>query len=213
MKYDMVAFDLDGVIVTERSSWEWVHRHFGADNSESLAAFCNGEIDDMEFMRTDIAKWMRINPGVTSSHIKEILMGAKLIEGAREAIQSIKSTGARTCIVSGGIDLLADHIGEICGVDRVISNGLRTDEQGKLIGDGILRVELRDKASALLSIAKDFDIDPAKCAAVGNSWVDVSMFEVCGLGIAFNPIDSKTITEADVVVESNDLRDILPHLD
>ena len=132
---------------------------------------------------------------------------------AREAIQSIKSTGARTCIVSGGIDLLADHIGEICGVDRVISNGLRTDEQGKLIGDGILRVELRDKASALLSIAKAFDIDPAKCAAVGNSWVYVSMFEVCGLGIAFNPIDSKTITEADVVVESNDLRDILPHLD
>jgi phosphoserine phosphatase len=212
MKYEMVAFDLDGVIVTERSSWEWVHRHFGVDNSESLAAFCNGEIDDMEFMRTDIAKWRKINPDVTSSHIREILMGAKLIEGAREAVQAIKSTGARTCIVSGGIDLLADHIGEICGVDRVISNGLTTDDQGKLLGDGILRVELRDKASALISIAREFNIPTEKCAAIGNSWVDVSMFEVCGLGIAFNPIDSKTITGADVVVESNDLRDILAHL-
>jgi len=213
MRFDMVAFDLDGVIVTERSSWEWVHKHFGVDNGKSLAAFCNGEIDDMEFMRTDIAMWKKINPDVTLQHIKDILMMASMIKGARETVQAIKATGARTCIVSGGIDLLAEHIGELCGVDKVISNGLKADSEGRLLGDGILRVELRDKASALLMMAKEFGVDPGKCAAIGNSWVDVSMFDVSAYGIAFNPIDSKTITAADVVVESDDLRDVLPHLE
>jgi len=39
------------------------------------------------------------------------------------------------------------------------------------------------------------------------------MFEVTGLSIAFNPEDDCTRNAADVIVESNDLRDILPHLE
>lgn len=213
MKFDMVAFDLDGVIVAERSSWEWVHRHFGVDNSHSLAAYCSGLIDDMEFMRSDIAMWKTADPDVDLAKIKSILLDARIVNGARETVQDLKSKGIRTCIISGGIDLLANHIGEICGIERVMSNGLTADSSGRLLGDGILRVELRDKASALKSVMDEFGISPERCVAIGNSWVDVSMFKISGMGIAFNPIDSESITGADVVVESDDLRDILPHLD
>lgn len=213
MKFDMAAFDLDGVIVAERSSWEWVHRHFGVDNSHSLAAYCDGRIDDMQFMRSDIAMWREKNPDVSLSHIREILLGARIMKGSRETVQALKKKGMKTCIVSGGIDLLADHIGEICGVDSVISNGLTADDDGRLLGEGILRVELRDKASALSSMIEKFGVEPEKCVAIGNSWVDISMFKVAGYGIAFNPIDAQTITAADVVVESDDLRDILKYLE
>ncbi len=210
MKFDMAAFDLDGVMVAERSSWEWVHRHFGVDNSESLDAYCSGKIDDMEFMRSDIAMWKRKDPEVTLDKIRTILMGASIVNGARETVRQLKKAGVRTCIVSGGIDILADHIGGLCGVDRVMSNGLTADKNGKLLGEGILRVELRDKASALKGVMGEFGIEPERCAAVGNSWVDVSMFRASGYGIAFNPIDGETIKEADIVIESDDLRDILP---
>ena len=213
MKFDMAAFDLDGVIVAERSSWEWVHRHFGVDNEDSLAAYCSGKIDDMQFMRSDIAMWRSKNPDVTLSHIQEILLKANIVKGSRETIQTLKRKGMKTCIVSGGLDLLADHIGEVCGVDRVISNGLTADEDGRLLGEGILRVELRDKASALSAMIEEFGVEPARCVAIGNSWVDISMFKVAGYGIAFNPIDAQTITAADVVVESDDLRDILKYLE
>lgn len=213
MKYDMVAFDLDGVIVSGRSSWEWVHRHFGVDNTGNLDAFCEGEIDDMQFMRSDIALWKSRDPDVSLDMIRGILMGAHLTPGSAEAVAALRSKGMKTCIVSGGIDLLADHIGKLCGVDMVMSNGLTADTGGRLLGDGILRVELRDKAKALAAVLEEFDIPPERCAAVGNSWVDVSMFRMCGKGIAFNPIDAETIRWADVVVESNDLRDVLEHLD
>ncbi|MCK5024207.1 MAG: HAD family phosphatase [Thermoplasmata archaeon] len=213
MKYDMVAFDLDGVIVAERSSWEWVHSHFGVDNSHSLEAFCNGEIDDMEFMRSDIAMWHDVNPDINICQIKEILLKATINKGSVETIQTLKKQGVKTCIISGGIDLLAEHIGRECGVDKVMSNGFCVDKNGKLLGEGILRVKLRDKASVLCQMLKEFDVAPERCAAIGNSWVDISMFEVAKFGIAFNPIDGETITAADVTVESDDLRDVLQYLE
>ena len=212
MKYDMVAFDLDGVIVAERSSWEWVHKDFGLDNSHSLKAFCDGKIDDHEFMRTDIAMWHEINPETNLSHIKDILLKATINKGSVETIQALKKQGLKTVIISGGIDLLADHVGELCGVDKVMSNGLAADESGKLTGEGILRVKLRDKASTLRQLLEEFNVKPERCAAIGNSWVDITMFEVAKFGIAFNPIDGETITAANVTVESDDLRDVLEYL-
>jgi phosphoserine phosphatase len=213
MKYDMVAFDLDGVIVAERSSWEWVHRHFGVDNKEALDAFIDGKIDDFEFMRRDILLWLDKKPGLTLKDINEVLKGARVIKGSAETICALKEKGARTCIISGGIDLLADHIGADCGIDKVLANGLDADEDGRILGDGILRVELRDKASALRSVLEEFRISPENCAAVGNSWADVSMFKVAGFSIAFNPLDERTRNAADVVVESDDLKTILTYLE
>ncbi len=213
MRYKMVAFDLDGVIVAERSSWEWVHRHFGVDNEEALDAFIDGRIDDVEFMRRDILLWLDKNPELTLEDISHILKSARVTEGSVETICALKEKGARTCIISGGIDLLADHIGTVCGIDKVLANGLEADENGRILGDGILRVKLRDKASALESVLEEFRISPENCAAVGNSWVDVSMFKIAGFSVAFNPLDDETRNAADVVVESDNLMDILPHLE
>jgi phosphoserine phosphatase len=58
-RYDLVAFDMDGVLVNYTSCWTWVHDHFRVTNEASLKAFIDGDIDDMEFMRRDIALWRR----------------------------------------------------------------------------------------------------------------------------------------------------------
>ncbi len=213
MRYELVAFDLDGVIVAERSSWEWVHRHYCVDNEESLIDFIEGRIDDMEFMRKDIALWLDKNPDLRLGDIGRILDKATMTKGSVETIRALKASGVKTCVVSGGIDLLADKIGKTHGIDKVLANGIEADENGKILGDGILRVELRDKARALASILREFDVLPIDCAAVGNSWVDISMFRVAGFSIAFNPLDDRTRNAADVVVESDDLTDILKELE
>ena len=63
-KFDLVAFDMDGVLVDYLSSWTWVHDRFGVSNEESVISFMDGEIDDMEFMRRDIALWLKHRPGL-----------------------------------------------------------------------------------------------------------------------------------------------------
>ena len=87
-----------------------------------------------------------------------------------------------------------------------------TGEDGRLTGQGILRCELVSKDIPLKNILEELDIAPEQCAAVGNSDIDIPMFEPCGLGIAFNSHCKRTNREADVSIHEKDLTLILPHL-
>ena len=85
-KYDLVCFDMDGTLTKLRSSWCWVHEHYGVDNEPAYQAFVNGEIDEPEFMRRDIALWKGVDPDVTVSDIALTFRDMPLIEGIQETI-------------------------------------------------------------------------------------------------------------------------------
>lgn len=212
MRFKFVAFDLDGVLVDERSSWEWVHLYFGVSNKEGYDLFMDGKIDDLEFMRRDIRMWQSVEPDITAARVTEILKGAKLMDGAEETVAAIRNAGIGMGIVSGGIDYLANDVADICDIKHVVANGLEQDQDGRLTGEGVLRVELLDKGKALEELLAKLGIEPKDCVVVGNSCIDVSMFEVGGFGIAFKPIDPDCIAAANVVVPGDDLRKILPYI-
>ena len=77
-----------------------------------------------------------------------------------------------------------------------------------LTGGGIIRVSILNKGKVLKKLLKDVEIGLKNCIVVGDSFIDVSMFEMCQ-GIAFNSIDESVKEKAYVVVEGNDLRNIL----
>ena len=211
----LVVFDMDGVLTEYFSSWVWVHEHFGTNNDESLEAYLRGEIEDMEFMRRDIALWMKKKENLRKEHFEEIFEAVPIREGAGELIRWLKENGVKTAIISGGIDILAHRIAEELGIDRVFANGLEFDEKGRLTGNGILRVVLRDKSIILRELKKELRVEKKDCAAVGDSNIDATMFEECALGIAFNPKpESKEIIEkADYVVYGKSLMEIKPHIE
>lgn len=205
----LVVFDMDGVLADAESSWVHVHKCFGVNNDHSLRAYLQGEIDDLEFIRRDIALWREKEPGVTAARIKILLSDVPLMNGAEKALEELKSRGVRTAIVSAGIDLLADMIAERIPIDIRLANGMKTDERGTLTGEGILRVKLTEKGEAVSRIARRFRLDREEVAAVGNSRYDVSMFKASGRGIAFNPEDEDVRKQASAVVEEKDLTKIL----
>ncbi|MDH7508825.1 MAG: HAD-IB family phosphatase [Methanomassiliicoccales archaeon] len=209
-RFDLVAFDMDGVLVDYPSSWTWIHNHFGVTNETSLEEYIRGEIDDTEFMRRDIALWKACKKDLSKKDIESILTPLPLLKGIDETVRALKNAGMRTVIVSGGIDVIAERIKRIFGFDDYIANGLEFDEKGCLTGEGILRVELTNKRRALDSFLHRWGISRNRVVSIGNSFVDVSMFEDCGLSIAFNPIDEVVVKNADVIVRSNDLRAVLP---
>ena len=59
MRFKLVAFDLDGVLVKEPSAWWSLHRAFGTygASKENLMAYEAGQIEYPEFMRRDIRLW------------------------------------------------------------------------------------------------------------------------------------------------------------
>jgi len=205
----LIVFDMDGVIADVASSWVYVHQRFGVNNDKSLHAYLKGEIDDLQFIRSDIKLWREKDPGVSATKIMKILEEVPLMPGAEETVRELRNRGFRTAIVSAGIDLLADLVIERIPFDAHLANGFETDENGRLNGNGILQVRLMDKGEAVRRIANELEASKEETVSVGNSRYDVSMFEKSGFGIAFCPEDDTVRKAADAVVDKKDLREIL----
>jgi phosphoserine phosphatase len=208
----LVAFDMDGVLLDYRSSWTWVHDHFGVDNRATVDAWARGDIDEMEFMRRDICQWIARHPGVSRQDIGRILDGIPVRKGIRPTVDALHDHGIKVVIVSGGIDIIASKIAMDNNFDGFAANGLACDEQGCLTGEGLLNVEIQNKKTALRRFMDDFRVSRNQVASIGDSFIDVAMFEVSRIGIAFNPIDDGVKEKADFIINSDDLRSVLEPL-
>jgi phosphoserine phosphatase len=210
--FDLVAFDMDGVLVDYSSCWTWVHHHFGVDNEPALLSFVQGEIDDREFMRRDIALWRERDPMLDVDGLKCILEPLPFNEGIGETVAALREHGIKAVIVSGGLDIVAERITQRYGFDDFIANGVESDRSGRLTGEGVLRVELLNKKLALEAILAKYSVRKERAACVGDSFIDIPMFEACGMSIAFNPMDGRVSDSATYVVHDRNLRAVLPFI-
>lgn len=208
----LVCFDMDGVLVEQESSWVAVHDHYGLNNEESLHAFLRGEIDDAEFIRRDVALWMKEHPGISLAHLEDILGKLHLMRGAKTVVRRLHKEGVKTAIVSGGIDVAAKRVASALGILHVSANELHADGKGRLTGTGTAHTPLRDKSVPVRRFAKELGFPLGQVASVGNSSPDIAMFRASGLAIAFKPTDEFVQKEADHVVVGPSLTGILPAL-
>ena len=208
-KYDLVCFDMDGTLTKLRSSWCWVHSCFEVDNEPAYQAFCNGEIDEPEFMRRDIALWTDKNPDVTIRDIAVLFRDMPLIDGIQETIACLKANGIRTVIISGGIDLAAKMLANEFGFDDYIADEVLSYEDGRLTGEGKMNVDLRDKGINVRQYIEKYGTTMERTVSVGNSFTDIPMFKNSGMSIAFNPTDPYTQEAATHTIFSENIADIL----
>ncbi|MGI0154676.1 MAG: HAD family hydrolase, partial [Thermoplasmata archaeon] len=191
------------------SSWASVHAHFGEQNDEGLRRFQANEIDDVEFIRSDIRIWWKHRPDLTIDELEEILDAVPLMPGAQALIRGLRAQRVRTVIVSGGIDILAHRVARDLGIDLVLANGFRVDSAGRLTGDGIVRVPIHQKEQVLSTLQTQLGISPAETASVGNSEIDVGLFRRSRIGVAFRPEDAAVRHGASAVVTEPDLERVL----
>ncbi len=211
-RFDLVAFDMDGVLVNYTSCWTWIHDHFKVTNEASLQEFIHGRIDDMEFMRRDIALWRRKRPELCRKEIESILKPLPFNAGIEETVGALKARGIKAVIISGGLDIVAERIADTFGFDDWMANGVECAEDGRLTGEGLLRVELRNKRTALDTLLSKHHVAHERAACIGDSFVDIPMFEGCAMSIAFNPMDDEVVKHATHVVNQKDLRLVLPFI-
>lgn len=204
---------MDGTLVDAASSWRVVHDHFGDHNDEGLRRFLQNEIDDHEFIRSDIRVWWRHAPALTVGDLDAILEKVPLMPGARELMHGLRTRRARTAIVSGGLDLLARRVGRELGIDVVLANGVRTGAEGRLTGEGIVRVPIHEKERVLAALQTKLGVSPAETAGVGNSEIDIGLFRRSRVGVAFLPEDEAVRKAATVTIAERNLARVLEALD
>ncbi len=201
----LVVFDMDGVLTDTYSSWKYVHEFFNTSNEKSVDAYLKGEIDDEEFIRRDASLWKENGKAITEKKLVKILSNISLMPGAKECIKALKEKNIKTAIVSAGLNFLAERVGKKLGVDFIYSNGLVVDKNGFLTQKGIIGVRLKAKDEVVENLAKKLGINNEDIVSVGNSCFDIPMFEVAGMGVAFNPDDDCVKKYADVVIDEKDL--------
>ncbi len=205
---------MDGVLVRDPSSWGYVHRRLGTDNDDSLMRYLAGEIDDMEFIRSDVARWRTAEPDITMERVRSILDDIELMEGFHETMASLEERGIKRAMISGGLEPLALRMAREGGIFPALANAVVAGADGRLTGEGIVNVKVRSKGDHVGQILDALGIRdaPGRVVAVGDTAVDAHMFRQCDMGIAFNPLDGRVRREAGAVVEEEDLRGILPHI-
>ena len=209
-KYDLAIFDMDGTLTRTNSSWRFILDEFGKENKETYDQFMKGEIDEAEFMRRDIALWKEAKPDVTAMDIAKMMRNLPLIDGIQETVAALHYNNIKCAICSGGLMCAAKMIADEFGFDYYIADDIETDADGNLTGNGIMNLDLRNKGATAKQIMDKFGAKRERTITIGNSFGDVSMFEISGLSIAFNPLDMEiTGASADHVVVSQNISDIL----
>jgi len=208
----LVAFDMDGTLLAPRSSWVVLHEAFGTNNDQHHAAYLRHEIDDEQFIRSDVALWQAAMGKIPLARVYGILDNIAPVSGAPETVAALHAAGIATVIITGGLKCLARRLVSEWGMTVAYGNELLADDEGYLTGEGVVEVRAREKDLVLQRVMAERGLTRAQIAAVGDTAIDLTLFKLAGVGIAVNTNDSKLIAGATHHLRQPDLRGILPWL-
>jgi phosphoserine phosphatase len=157
-----------------------------AGQGEKIAAITaramRGEIDFAASLRERLGLVAGLDAGV----IGTLLNATRFTEGGRTLVQTMKSHGAHTVLVSGGFTVFTSHVARALGFDSHRANELII-EDGKLTGRALEPILGRDaKMVALREIATKLRLKSTETLAVGDGANDIGMLAASGLGVAFH---------------------------
>jgi phosphoserine phosphatase len=142
-----------------------------------------GEIEFEPALRERVA----LLKGLPISVIDEVL--AKRITptpGGRELVATMRTSGAYTCLISGGFTLFTSAVAKMLGFHEHRANEL-------IVRDGKLTGEVREpilgraaKFATLIELTESFDLDDIDTLVVGDGANDLDMIKAAGLGVAYH---------------------------
>ena len=208
-KIKLVVFDMDGTLLEPRSCWAYIHDHFGTDNSEMLKLYIERKISDNDFVKADMELWQnKTKKRVDEKYINSILDEIKPIKGATKLIEFLHSKHLETVIISGGIQYLADKWAKKWEMKDALANELIDDEKGKL--KARINVRGNNKGPVMESLLEKMKINEEEVISIGDTVVDLPLFERSKFSIAVNTNDKRVISKADYHHTSSDLSDLIP---
>ncbi|MEO8106219.1 MAG: phosphoserine phosphatase SerB [Actinomycetes bacterium] len=179
----LVVMDVDSTLI-QGEVIEMLAAHAGceAEVAAVTESAMRGELDFAESLRRRV----RLLEGLEAAALDEVASSVALAPGARTLVRTLRRLGYQCGIVSGGFDVVTNHLAAELGLDYSLANRLEVRE-GFLTGAVIDPVVDRAaKARALRDFARQSGVPLAQTVAIGDGANDLDMLQTAGLGIAFN---------------------------
>jgi phosphoserine phosphatase len=201
----LAIFDVEGVL-------------FDAEYLPILAEKINKEKEIWEITRKGIQGLINWEDGLRTrvdalkgldyETCKQVADDLPIMTGAKETCRVLKAAGWKILAVSGGFTLMTDRLKEELNLDYVLSNDL-IFKNGKL--DGVNIHVTSDKAkSAKIKIA-EWQEKKEDIVVTVDGANDMTLFDICGLGVAFRAQD--VVKErADVTIEEKNLTHLIDEI-
>lgn len=178
----LVVFDMDstlieGEVIDELANEAGVGEAVAAITARAMA----GEIDFQQSFRERVAMLKDLDVKV----LHRIAGRLCLSEGAEHLVQTLKTLGYKTAILSGGFTFFAEQIRQRLDIDYMFANELDL-ANGRVSGE--VRGQIVDgqrKAELLQELASRENVSLEQVVAVGDGANDLPMLSIAGLGIAY----------------------------
>ena len=179
----LVCFDMDSTLIQTEVIDELAERAGVGEEVKAITeSAMQGEIDFQESFK----KRMQLLKGLSEDVLKDVAENLPITKGAKRLIDTLKSYGFKTAILSGGFTYFGHYLKDKLGMDYLYANELEIKDgvlTGGYIGD---IVDGNKKAEYLKEIARMEAIDIEQTIAVGDGANDLPMLNLAGLGIAFH---------------------------
>ncbi len=202
----LLLADMDSTIITvecidELADFAGLKKEVSAITEKAM----QGELDFDEAFAARVAMLEGLKEDVLQKTFDERV---KLTPGARTLIQTMKSNGAYSALVSGGFTFFTSRVRELTGFDMDDSNTLLF-EDGKLTGKAALPIlNSKAKLNNLNRLLTEKGLMRSESTAIGDGANDIPMIEAAGLGVSFHakPAAEKA---ADANIRFGDLTTLL----
>ncbi|HET7774025.1 MAG TPA: phosphoserine phosphatase SerB [Burkholderiaceae bacterium] len=184
--FRLLAMDMDSTLISIECVDE-IADYCGkkAEVAAITEAAMRGEITDYnESLRRRVALLAGLDASVLERVYAERL---QVNPGARELIDTARSMGLKTLLVSGGFTFFTSRLKTELGLDYTRSNELEVVD-GKLTGRMVneLIVNAQVKRQTLEATCTLMGCQPAQAIAMGDGANDLEMMRVAGLSVAYH---------------------------
>lgn len=181
----LLVADMDSTMIAQECIDELadaagIHDRIAAITARAMA----GELDFVAALRTRVG----LLKGLERRVINQVLAERITVSpGALPLVRTMKASGARTVLVTGGFSVFADPIAERIGFDEAMANRLEfaNHQLTGTVAEPILGRTA--KADRLRDLTRRLGLERADTLAVGDGANDLEMIEAAGLGVAMHP--------------------------
>jgi phosphoserine phosphatase len=203
--YKLFLFDMDGVLLRHRSSWEYCQEAIGCDIEHFYDEFSEDVLNGGDL--TELVMKKMWGHGFSKEVLRELALNAPQQKGVKKVMEAIQANGGSVVIVSCGIGDFAHVLSGQYPISESVCNEIHFDD-GDRPPTCEIRVGHNDKGLVARKIMADMGVSREETVAMGDRGNDCAMFAEAGVSIAFNG-DSGARAGATHCVDSDDLASIL----